>query len=69
MKTEILTQLRQALLDNAAGHPLASVHRNRLFTLLDEAEQFNAMVDAAVDAIPMDIEPQLPSIKPIKVEG
>lgn len=38
MTLEKIQGLRQALLDNASGHPLARVHRNDLFTLLDEAE-------------------------------
>lgn len=38
MTLELIQQLRQALLDNAAGHPLAQVHRNNLFALLDECE-------------------------------
>ncbi len=38
MTVEGIRALRQALLDNAAGHPLAQVHRNNLFTMLDEYE-------------------------------
>ncbi len=49
MTIEMIQSLRQTLLDNAAGHPLAQVHRNNLFALLDECE---AQVKAAKEEVP-----------------
>lgn len=56
MNLETIRSLRQALLDNAAGNPLAQVHRNNLFKLLDESELFLRQ-KAAFDEVVAEEEP------------
>ena len=58
MTKEKISELRQALLDNAAGGQLHTVHRNELFKLLDEAEAASDLVSVPiVEAVAVD-EPQ-----------
>ena len=62
-----IQQLRQALWDNRAGCPLATVHRDDLFTLLDDVEQM--LTPPPVLSIPLQVEepiPPAPSISPSK---
>ena len=61
-----IQQLRQALWDNRAGCPLATVHRDDLFTLLDDVER---MLTPPVMSIPLQVEepiPPAPSVPPSK---